>query len=164
MLDRLVHLFRSEPAGAQLHWLTSDIAIGSAGREADWEAVYGTGVRAVVDVRESVEDVGVQVRENGMRYLSLSIKEPAVISAEELQIAASWVVDRTAENSRVLIQDGNSRFDDALVAVASLIKGGLPAHLALLALRRAVPNHWFNSAQNLVLVKFASAVAGAGPR
>ena len=74
-----------------------------------------------------------------MRYLRLCLRHAQVPSAEELQIVTSWVLERTAENGRVLIQDGHARFNDGLVAVASLIKGGLPAHLALLALRRAMP-------------------------
>ncbi len=115
------------------------------------------GVRAVVDLRSDPEDLGADVRKHGMRYLRLCLKGALVPSAEELQIVTSWVLDRTAENGRVLIQDGHSRFNDGLIAVASLIKGGLPAHLALLALRRAKPDNSFDSHQNTELVKFTAA-------
>jgi hypothetical protein len=144
-----------------LHWLSSDIAIGGVSRPDDWEAVYGAGVRAVVDLRDESKDLGAEVRQNGMRYLRLCLPKAPVPSAEELQIVASWVLERTAEDGRVLIQDAHSRFNDGLVAVAALIKGGLPAHLALLALRRAMPSHSFDMIQNAELVRFAAAQASA---
>jgi hypothetical protein len=158
MLDRALSFLRPRQVGASLHWLSPDIAIGGVNKTEDWREVYERGVRAVVDLRNDSEDLGVDVRKHGMRYLRLCLRDALVPSAEELQIVASWVLDRTAENGRVLIQDGHSRFNDGLIAVASLIKGGLPAHLALLALRRAMPGNAFNSSQNSELVKFAAAL------
>lgn len=157
MLDRAIHLFRPRQEKLRMHWLNADIAIGSVAQPEDWQAVYSHGVRAVVDLGGEPEDLGAHVRSNGMRYLRLCLPDSLVPSAEELQIVASWVIDRTAENGRVLIQDSHARFNDGLVAVASLIRGGLPAHLALLALRRAMPGNSFNRDQNLQLVKFTAA-------
>ena len=157
MLNRALNFVRGRQAGAKMHWLNADIAIGGVSRPEDWHAVFSAGVRAVVDLRSEPDDVGVEVRHAGMRYLRLCLQGADVPSAEELQIVTSWVIERAAENGRVLIQDGHSRFNDGLVAVASLIKSGLPAHLALLALRRAMPGHSFDSSQNDELVRFTAA-------
>ena len=157
VIERALHRFRHQEPGTRLHWLSSDIAIGGVSRPEDWRAVYEAGVRAVVDLRGEPEDLGADVRENGMRYLRLCLSKAPVPSAEELQIVASWVLERTAEDGRVLIQDAHARFNDGLVAVASLIKRGLPAHLALLALRRAMPRHSLDSLQSAELVRFAAA-------
>jgi hypothetical protein len=157
MLDRALRFVRPRDASPRLHWLSADIAIGGVSKPEDWPAVYEAGVRAVVDLREESRDLGVEVRQNGMRYLRLCLLKAAVPSAEELQIVASWVLERAAEDGRVLIQDAQSRFNDGLVGVASLIKGGLPAHLALLALQRAAPRQALDATQNSELVRFAAA-------
>jgi hypothetical protein len=157
MLDRALHFFRAQEGGARLHWLSSDIAVGGVSKAEDWQTVYKAGVRAVVDLRNEPEDLGAEVRQHGMRYLRLCLRDTPVPNAEELQIVAGWVLERAAEDGRVLIQDAHARFNDGLVAVASLIKRGLPAHLALLALRRAVPRHSFDSLQNAQLVRFTAA-------
>ncbi len=157
MLDRALHLLRPRQSGPRLHWVNSDIAIGGVSDSGEWSEVYESGVRAVVDLSAGKPDRGTNVRRQGMRYLHLYLQPNLVPSAEELQIVASWVLDRAAEGGRVLIQDSHTRFNDGLVAVASLIKSGLPAHLALLALRRAMPGMSFDAAQNTELVKFAAA-------
>jgi hypothetical protein len=157
MLDRVLRSLRPQRRGARLHWLSPDIAVGSVSKAEDWESVYEAGVRAVVDLRNEREDLGPEVRESGMRYLRLCLREACVPSAEELQIVTSWVLERRAENGRVLIQDGHSRLNDGLVAVASLVKSGLPAHLALLALRRARPGTSLDRAQSMELVRFTAA-------
>jgi hypothetical protein len=157
MLERARNLIRRREASPRLHWLSSDIAIGGVDGPEDWRAVYDAGVRAVVDLRAESKDLGAEVRQNGMRYLRLCLPSAPVPSAEELQIVASWVLERAAEDGRVLIHDAQSRFNDGLVAVASLIKSGLPAHLALLALRRAMPKHSFDRDQHTELVRFTAA-------
>lgn len=161
MLDRALNLVRGRGSGARIHWLNTDIAIGGVSRPEDWRDVYAAGVRAVVDLRSEPEDLGADVREHGMRYLLLCLSGTVVPTAEELQIVTGWVLERAAENGRVLIQDGHACFNDGLVAVASLIKGGLPAHLALLALRRAMPGNSFDRRQNAELVRFTAAQATA---
>jgi hypothetical protein len=146
-------------SGAELRWLSSDIAIGRVRRREDWREVYEAGIRAVVDLRDEPADCGAAVRETGMRYLQLCLRGESLPNAEELQIVAGWVQERVTGDGRVLIQDGESRCNDGLVAVASLIRSGLPAHLALLALRRAAPAYTLDSRQHSELVRFASAQA-----
>ena len=157
MLERALRLIRPQTAGPRLHWLSADIAVGAVSRPEDWASVYEAGVRAVVDLREESRDLGSEVRQNGMRYLRLCLLQASVPSAEELQIVASWVLERKSEDSRVLIHDAQARCNDGLVAVATLIKGGLPAHLALLALRRAAPRQALDASQHAELVRFAAA-------
>jgi hypothetical protein len=157
MLDRALQLIRPRRPGPRLHWINSDIAIGGVNEDGEWQEVYESGVRAVVDLHAGRQDLGIAVRRNGMRYLHLFVRPDTVPSAEELQIVTGWVLDRASEEGRVLIQDSHSHFNDGLVAVASLIKSGLPAHLALLALRRAVPDEAFDMDQNAQLIKFAAA-------
>ena len=157
MLERKLRLLRRRRSPAELYWLNSDIAIGRVRRADAWASVYSAGVRALVDLREAPDDLGPVVRASDIRYLRFCPDGALVPSAEELQIVAGWVRERIAQDGRVLIQDAQSRFNDGLVAVAALIKGGLPAHLALLALRRTRPNNALDSYQHAELVRFAAA-------
>jgi hypothetical protein len=158
MLDRAFHLIRTSRHAPSVHWISADIGISGAEASGDWSDVYHAGVRAVVEVCNESDSQGGDVRRHGMRYLGVCLQKNDVPSAEELQIVASWVLDRTADNGRVLIQDGHSRLNDGLVAVASLVKGGLPVHLALLALKRAIPGMSLDYEQNRQLLRFSAAL------
>lgn len=158
MLDRAFHLIRTSSHAAHVHWISAEIAISGVEAAVDWSDVYHAGVRAVVEVCNESESRGGDVRRHGMRYLGVCLQENDVPSAEELQIVASWVLDRTADDGRVLIQDGHSRLNDGLVAVASLVKGGLPIHHALMALKRTIPGRSLDHEQNRQLIRFSAAL------
>jgi hypothetical protein len=118
--------------------------------------IFDAGIRHVVDLTGRGRDNASAVRQNGMRYLALCVEPRAVPRPEELHILSRWAIDRIGEQGRVLIQDSSGRFNDGLVAVAALVKSGLPAHLALLALRRARPESRLDREQSAVLVRFAT--------
>ena len=158
MFKRAMRTLRRHPPGAGLHWLNANIAIGRVQRTDAWSELHVAGVRAVVDISEETEGQGDAVREQGMRYLRFCLHGSPLPSAEDLRIISAWVQDRIAEDGPVFVQDGSARFNDGLVAVASLIRGGLPAHLALLALRRAVPDGALNREQQGELVRFTAAL------
>ncbi|HEX5140598.1 MAG TPA: hypothetical protein VFX19_06625 [Dehalococcoidia bacterium] len=156
MLRRAMRLVRMDASGPDLFWLNRDLAISGTRNPDHWPVIFDAGIRYVVDLTRPDRDRAAGVRQNGMRYLALCIEPGAIPRPEELHILSRWAIDRMNEQGRVLIQDSNSRFNDGLVAVAILVKSGLPAHLALLALRRARPELRLDREQSAVLVRFAT--------
>jgi hypothetical protein len=151
-----MRMLRAQEAGAQIAWLNREIAIGGVGRPEDWPQVYSAGVRAVVDLCDEPGDLGAFVRRQGMRYLRLCVKDGATPGAEELHIVTSWLLERSAQEGPVLIQDGDRVNNDALVACAALIKTGLTYDLALQALARVRPEAALSYDQTGVLLRFAA--------
>jgi len=156
MLGRVLRQVRQEPAGPDLLWLNRHIAISASGTVADWTTAYEAGVRGAIVLQGAPDDDGATVRSQGMRYLGLQLDRRGVPSAEELYLLTSWAVERNREDCAVVIQDSRHRNNDGLVAAATLVKGGLPAHLALRALQRVRPKIRLDYAQSAALVRFAA--------
>lgn len=120
---------------------------------------YQAGVRGVIALQGTPDDEGAAVRLLGMRYLGLHLDRRGIPNPEELHLLTTWAVERNGEDGAVLIQDSQHRNNDGLVAAATLVKGGLPAHLALRALQRVRPNIRLDYAQSAALVRFAASQA-----
>jgi hypothetical protein len=125
------------PLGAHksIRWLERDLAIGRPVGDDGWTALRARGVRAVVDLSDRCDYVGLVVRDQGMRYLRLSAHAGGLPEAEELHIVTSWVLHRIREGGSVLIHDATVRGNDALVGCAVLIKDGLTLKQARARLR-----------------------------
>lgn len=156
MLRRALRFVFAEHSGPRLAWLTRDLAVGGAESSAHWAKVHRAGVRGVIGLTATPEGDGAAIRAQGMRYLGLRLESRAVPAPEELHLLAAWANERVAEGGRVLIQDAQERNNDGLVAAATLVLGGLPAHLALQALFRARPDTRLDFAQSGALVRFAA--------
>jgi hypothetical protein len=156
MLRRVLRLVRQEPPGPDLLWLNRHIAIYASAPAGDWTMAYEAGVRGVIVLQDTSEDKGADVRSLGMRYLGLHLERRGVPNPEEMHLLTTWAVERNDEDCAVLIQDSQHRNNDGLVAAATLVKSGLPAHLALRALQRVRPEIRLDYAQSSALVRFAA--------
>lgn len=152
MLKRALRFVLRSPSAPQLAWLTRDLAIGGG----QWAKVYEDGVRGVIGLSATPDGDGPAVRASGMRYLGLRLEARAVPTPEELHLLASWANERIGQEGRVVIHDAMKQNNDGLVAAATLVAGGLPAHLALQALYRARPDMRLDFAQSGALVRFAA--------
>jgi hypothetical protein len=157
MFHRAMEALRGRAWSVEIHWLSPNIAIGRVGRGDAWRALHARGIRAIVYLGDENGDVGAAAREHGMRYLRFGLQGAPRPRAGDLQIIAAWVQERIAADGPVFIQDSRAQFNDALVAVSALVRGGLPAHLALLALRRTARGRSLDSEQHAELVRFAIA-------
>ena len=156
MLRRALRFRFSEPSGPRLAWLTRDLAVGGVESSAHWAKVHRAGVRGVIGLTGAPDRDGAAIRAQGMRFLGLRLEARAVPTPEELHLLAAWANERLAEDGRVLIQDAQERNNDGLVAAATLVLGGLPAHLALQALFRARPDMRLDFTQSGAFVRFAA--------
>jgi hypothetical protein len=136
--------------------LTRDLAIAELQSPGQWAKVSEEGVRGVVGLSPTPDGEGPAVRAQGMRYLGLRLEARVVPSPEELHLLASWANERIGQDGRVVIHDAQHCNNDGLVAAATLVAGGLPAHLALQALYRAKPDMRLDFAQSGALVRFAA--------
>jgi hypothetical protein len=126
-----MRLLRPLEAQGQIRWLNRDLAIGRPADSHGWQTLRARGVGAVVDVsREAGGAAGGLVREQGMRYLRLSVNRSGLPEAEELHIVTAWVLERIRDSGSVLVHDSDGRGNDALIACAVMVKDGLSAEKA----------------------------------
>lgn len=130
-----MRLLKPLETGPSIRWLDRRLAIGIPEPMDGWRRLRTQGVHAVVDLNEECSAVGAMVREQGTRYLRLSINSAGLPEVEELHIVTSWVLQRSREAGSVLIHDASVRGNDALVACAVLIKDGAALERALARLR-----------------------------
>ncbi|HEX5370360.1 MAG TPA: hypothetical protein VFY10_13170 [Dehalococcoidia bacterium] len=159
MLRRALRLIRTQEPYWQIAWLNPDIAIGSVARAEDWRHVYGAGVRAIVDLRDDPGDLGAVVRNEGMRYLRLCLRQGITPGPEEMHIVTGWLCDRNSSEGPVMIQDVGCVNNDGLLACAALIRTGLTYDLAMQALERVRPETALTYDQASALLRFTAEIA-----
>jgi hypothetical protein len=142
MVRRSLRLLRPHDSRVRLHWLNSDLAIGSADSVEGWSSVFEAGVRAVVDLRAQPDDLGPVVRLRGLRYLRLPVGGSAVPSLAELHIVSIWALQRIAAKGPILVQDGR--------------RSGLSSEEALQVLQRACPGLALDQDQTDLFLRFAA--------
>ena len=147
---------RSKPP--EVYLLTDDIGIAPQPAEKDLRAIRELGFRGLVDLRDETPDCGVAVRSQNLNYMRVPIVEGAAPSVDELYEVAGWVTGHIIENGPVLVYCREGRGRSAMVAVASLVKLGLPLPEAYSILMRARPTAVISSRQMRALEDFASSL------
>jgi protein tyrosine phosphatase (PTP) superfamily phosphohydrolase (DUF442 family) len=157
----LRRLFRPRPTPISISWLTGELAIAAAPKDHDWPAIQKAGIRAVLDLRDEVEDNAALVAGmHGLRYLRLPVVEYAAPSDAELRLATQWVIERLNVSEPVLIHCREGRGRSALVACAVLVSLGMPLKDAYQALMKARPQASLSASQENCLQRFANAAVG----
>ena len=155
MFRRAMMRVRAKPARPSILWLARDLAIGAAQGAGEWQAVYESGVRCVIDLGAGQAGAGVPVP-IFERYLEAPLAGYGTLDQAQLDALSTWAIEHMENDGPVLIYDSQNRNNDGLLAAAALVKRGLPAHLALRALQRVRPNTRLNYAQSAAFVRFAA--------
>jgi protein-tyrosine phosphatase len=148
-------VFWRRPKQHRIHWLTDDIAIASEPSLDDWLGVREAGIRCVVDLREEMPDNANVVEALGLSYLRLPIVEGRAPTQAELIAATSWIDERISSEGPVLIHCREGRGRSATIAVATLVRLGIPLFEAYRIVMRARPETAINDAQQEALRLFA---------
>jgi protein tyrosine phosphatase (PTP) superfamily phosphohydrolase (DUF442 family) len=151
-------MFWRRPKAPEVYLLTDDIAIGPQPSAQDLEAIHGRGFSAVVDLRDETPDAGALVRAYHLDYMRAPIIEGAAPSVDELYEVTGWVTSHILEDGPVLVHCREGRGRSATVAVACLVRLGLPLSEANGLLMRARPTAMISSRQMNALETFANSL------
>lgn len=142
----------------EVYLLTDDIAIAPQPEEKDARAIRELGFRSIVDLREEAPDCGPVFRAQSLNYIRVPIVEGAAPTVDELYEVAGWVTGHVLDDGPVLVFCREGRGRSAMVAVASLVKLGLPLPEAYSLLMRARPNAVISTRQMKALEAFAGSL------
>ncbi|HLF76327.1 MAG TPA: dual specificity protein phosphatase family protein [Dehalococcoidia bacterium] len=157
LLRRLLGLPR---AALDIAWLTTDLAIASAPKDHEWQAVKDSGIRAVLDLRAEGYDHSLLAEgTHGLRYLRLPVMEYEAPSDAELRLVTDWAVERMGAGEPVLVHCREGRGRSAMVACAILIRLGVPLKEAYQMLVNARPHVSLSKSQEALLQHFAETVS-----
>jgi len=151
-------MFWRRPKAPEVYLLTDDIAIGPQPMASDLAAIRGQGFCGVVDLRYEAPDMGAQVRAVALDYMRAPIVEGAAPTIDELYEVTGWVTAHVLADGPVFVYCREGRGRSATVAVASLVKLGLPLPEANAILMRARPTAMISSRQMNALEAFANSL------
>ena len=152
-------MFWRRPHTPEVYLLTDDIAIGPQLAAASLPAVRDMGFVAVVDLREETPDAGVATRAQRLNYMRAPITEGAAPTLDELYEVTGWITAHILEQGPVFVYCREGRGRSAMVAVASLVRLGLPLPEANNLLMRARPTAVISTRQMNALEAFARSLA-----
>jgi protein-tyrosine phosphatase len=148
-------LFWKSRSEVRLHWITEDLALSRQPGPEDWPSLKEQGIRSVVDLRHESEGNSGKAEELEMAYLRLPIVEGCGASPEDLESVAAWIDERTRSDGPVLVHCREGRGRSAMVALASLVRMGLPLQEAYRLTLKAQPAVALNAEQLDALTAFA---------
>ena len=143
----------------ELYLLTDDIAIAPQPPDAAMHAIRERGFRGIVDLRAEMPDAGASIRAQRLNYMRAPIIEGAAPTQDELYEVTGWITAHIMEQGPVLVYCREGRGRSAMVAVASLVRLGLPLPEANNMLMRARPNAVISSRQMNALEAFSRSLA-----
>jgi protein-tyrosine phosphatase len=151
-------MFWRRPKAPDLYLLTDDLAIGPQPEDRDLEALRELGFRGIVDLRHETAGAGAKVRALGLNYMRAPIVEGAAPSIDELYEVTGWVTGHILNEGPVFVHCREGRGRSAMVAVASLVKLGLPLPEAYSMLTRTRPTAVISTSQMQMLEAFAKSL------
>jgi protein tyrosine phosphatase (PTP) superfamily phosphohydrolase (DUF442 family) len=151
-------MFWRRPKAPEVFLLTDDIAIGPQPSEADLQTIRSRGFRGVVDLREEAPAAGEQIRALDLDYMRAPIVEGAAPTVDELYEITGWATAHILAGGPVFVYCREGRGRSAMVAVACLVKLGLPLAEANAILMRARPTALISSKQMNALDAFARSI------
>ena len=152
-------MFWRRPKAPEVYLLTDDIAIGPEPAAGALAAIRARGFYGVVDLREEAPEIGPQVRALDLDYMRAPIVEGAAPTIDELYEITGWVTGHVLSDGPVFVYCREGRGRSAMVAVACLVKLGLPLPEANAILMRARPNAMISTRQMNALEAFATSLA-----
>ena len=151
-------MFWQRTKGPEVYLLTDDIAIGPQPSPNDLRTIRKMGFRAIVDLREEGEDVGAIVRAQDLGYMRVPIIDGAAPNFDELYEVTGWVTDHIQRTGPVLVFCREGRGRSAMVAVACLVKLGLPLSDSYSLLIRSRPSAVLSTVQMNALEAFSNSL------
>jgi protein-tyrosine phosphatase len=140
---------------ARLHWVTNDIAFARQPAAGDWPLLRDEGVRCVVDLRVEAPDNAAEVQQHQLCYLRVPIAEGEAASQDDLRQLTGWIDEHLSEHGPVLIHCREGRGRSPMVALASLVRLGIPLAEGYQLVKRANPAVALNNSQEAALMRFA---------
>ena len=156
--ERPALMFFRRPKTPEVYLLTDDIAIAPQPGEKDLRAIRELGFRGIVDLRDETPDSGAMFRAQSLNYLRVPIIDGAAPTVDELYEVAGWITGHILDDGPVLVFCREGRGRSAMVAVASLVKLGLPLPEAYTILMRARPSAVISTKQMKALEAFAGSL------
>jgi protein-tyrosine phosphatase len=151
-------MFWRRPKAPEVYLLTDDIAIAPQPEEKDLRAIRDLGFRGVVDLRDETPDAGAHIRAQDLNYMRAPIVEGAAPTVDELYEVTGWITAHILDDGPVLVYCREGRGRSAMVAVASLVKLGLPLSEAHGLLMRARPTAVISTRQMKALEAFTNSL------
>lgn len=151
-------MFWRRSKAPEVYLLTDDIGIAPQPGEKDIRAIRELGFRSIVDLRDETPDCGAIFRAESLNYMRVPIVDGAAPSVDELYEVTGWVTGHILDDGPVLVFCREGRGRSAMVAVASLVKLGLPLPEAYSLLMRARPNAMITTRQMKALEAFAGSL------
>jgi protein-tyrosine phosphatase len=151
-------MFWRRPHAPKVYFLTDDIAIGPQPAAASLRSVREMGFVGVIDLREETPDTGTLTRAQRLNYMRAPITEGAAPTLDELYEVTGWITAHILEQGPVLVYCREGRGRSAMVAVASLVRLGLPLTEANNMLMRARPTAVISGRQMNALEAFAGSL------
>lgn len=148
-------MFWRRAKGPNVSLLTDDIAVGAQPSRRDLQALRKMGILGIVDLRDETPDASDIVRAAGFHYIRLPVVEGAAPSPEVLAEVTAWIDHHISTRGPVLVHCREGRGRSAMVAVATLVRLGLPLTEAYSLLMRARPSAVLNTRQMHALEEFA---------
>jgi hypothetical protein len=143
------------PARPDLAWLTEDLAIGSAPAQAQWEAIFRSGIGAVLEVREEGRDEEGFFLARHIPYCHEDIPEFTAPSLSDLCRMVAWVRHQIDAGRPVLVHCRKGAGRSAMVGCATLVSLGTPLDVAFQRLRYVRPGVALSSDQASALESLA---------
>jgi len=134
-----------------MSWINKQIALSGAFTDQDIPMLKDYGIKAVLDIRSERKDNEELLKEQGMDYLQVKVKDTFSPSYDQLEMAINFVEPLLDRGGKVLIHCQNGCGRSPLVVVAILIRQGMKTSDAQQLVKQRHPKCGFTDNQQYFL-------------
>lgn len=113
--------FKQRDTLPEMHWLTTQLAVGPAFEDHSLSSVAAAGIDVIVDLREHQTHDATKLERLGVRLLHIPTRDGTMLPVDRLQELAIWIVERFTRGETVLIHCRAGRGRSVAVCYAVLL-------------------------------------------